>query len=87
MTMLSMRREVGEFRKHYKWMALVVVITFTILLIRIIYLQLISHDTWSAEAKKNITKRIRLPATRGIIALPTTFSLRRSSSGKTIWRV
>ncbi len=67
MTMLSARREVGEFRKRYKWMALVVVIVFGALIGRLVYLQLIQYDEWSAEAQRNITKRIALPATRGII--------------------
>jgi penicillin-binding protein 2 len=67
MTMLSVRREVGEFKKHYKWMALVVIATFGVLFFRLVYLQLITHRSWSAEAQKNITKRVRLPATRGII--------------------
>ncbi|MBN1654027.1 MAG: penicillin-binding protein 2 [Deltaproteobacteria bacterium] len=67
MTMLSGRREVGEFKKHYKWMALVVFVTFGVLFVRLIYLQLITYSNWSAESHKNITKRIRLPATRGII--------------------
>lgn len=67
MTMLSARREVGEFRKRYKWMALAVVVVFGALIVRLIYLQIIEHEEWAAEAQRNITKRIALPATRGII--------------------
>lgn len=67
MTMLSARREVGEFRKRYKWMALVVVLTFGALVGRLVYLQVFEYDRWADEAQRNITKRIALPATRGII--------------------
>ena len=31
------------------------------------HLQLIEHDRWALEADKNITKHVRLPATRGLI--------------------
>lgn len=67
MTLLSVRREVGEFKKRYKWMALVVVATFGLILFRLVYLQLVTHEEWAAEARNNVTKRITLPATRGII--------------------
>lgn len=67
MTLLSARREVGEFKKRYKWMGLAVTAVFTVLFCRLIYLQLITHNHWTAEAQNNITKRIRLPATRGVI--------------------
>jgi penicillin-binding protein 2 len=67
MTLLSVRREVGEFRKRYKWMALVVLMSMGAIIIRLVQLQMIEHEHWVAEADKNITKRIRLPATRGLI--------------------
>ena len=67
MTMLSVRREVGEFRKRYKWMVLAVLLSFGVLVVRLVVLQLVEYDRWAAEAQKNITKRIRLPATRGLI--------------------
>jgi penicillin-binding protein 2 len=67
MTFLSARREVGEFRKRYKWMALFVVAVFTVLVGRLFQLQVIEHAHWSAIARENITKTLTLPATRGII--------------------
>ncbi len=67
MTLLSVRREVGEFRKRYKWMALVVLLAFTVLLGRIVQLQLVDHDHWAGIANENITRTIGMPATRGII--------------------
>lgn len=67
MTLLSVRREVGEFRKRYKWMALVVLLAFAVLLGRIVQLQLVDHDHWAGIANENITRTIGMPATRGII--------------------
>ncbi|MEM7449163.1 MAG: penicillin-binding protein 2 [Myxococcota bacterium] len=67
MTMLSPRREVGEFKKRYKWMALVVLLSFCVLLMRMVQLQLAQGRDWSDVAVENITKTIQLPATRGLI--------------------
>ncbi len=67
MTMLSPRREVGEFKKRYKWMALVVLVVFGVLLGRMVQLQLIEYDHWEHIARDNITKTVLLPATRGLI--------------------
>lgn len=67
MTMLSVRREVGEFRKRYKWMAAFAITCFLAILGRLIQLQLLEHGRWQGEAQSNITKRITLPATRGIL--------------------
>ncbi|MGE3631559.1 MAG: penicillin-binding protein 2, partial [Sandaracinaceae bacterium] len=67
MTLLSVRREVGEFKKRYKWMALVVVLTFAVLLGRMIQLQLVEYDRYLAIARENVTRTVTLPATRGVI--------------------
>lgn len=67
MNLLSVRREVGEFRKRYKWMALVVVLAFSLLIGRMIQLQLVDHDHYAQIARENITRTVRLAATRGII--------------------
>jgi penicillin-binding protein 2 len=75
MTMLSVRREVGEFRKRYKWMALCVLLSLGGIVVRLFHLQIIDHERWALEAERNIQKRIRLPATRGLI---------RDSAGKVI---
>jgi penicillin-binding protein 2 len=75
MTLLSVRREVGEFRKRYKWMALAVFVSMSAIVARLVYLQLIDHERWDQEAKDNITKHVRLPATRGLI---------RDTSGKVV---
>ena len=63
MSLLSVRREVGEFKKRYKWMALVVLLTFGGLLGRMIQLQLVEYDHYAQVARENITRTITLPAT------------------------
>ena len=75
MTLLSVRRELGEFRKRYKWMALCVLLSMSGIVARLVHLQLVEHRRWAAEAERNIMKRIRLPATRGLI---------RDSQGKIV---
>lgn len=67
MSLLSVRREVGEFRKRYRWMALFVVVIFTILTGRMIQLQVVDHEHYEEIARENVTKTIPLHATRGIV--------------------
>ncbi|MDH3727711.1 MAG: penicillin-binding protein 2, partial [Myxococcales bacterium] len=67
MITLSQRREVGEFRKRYRWMALFVVLVFGTLIVRVAQVQLFQRDRWSGIAQQNITKTLELPATRGVI--------------------
>ncbi|HEX6244946.1 MAG TPA: penicillin-binding protein 2 [Polyangiales bacterium] len=67
MNLLRVSREVGEFRKRYKWMAFGVSLAFTVLLVRIVYLQVFSYEQLSATAHENILKTLNLPATRGIL--------------------
>lgn len=67
MTLLSVRREVGEFRKRYKWMALVVIAVFCVLWGRAVQLQVVRYEHFAAVAKENITKTITFPASRGLI--------------------
>ncbi|MBW1762664.1 MAG: penicillin-binding protein 2 [Deltaproteobacteria bacterium] len=67
MITLSQRREVGEFRKRYRWMALFVVLVFGGIVIRVAQVQLFQRDRWSGIAQQNITKTFELPAARGVI--------------------
>ncbi len=67
MITLSQRREVGEFRKRYRWMALFVILVFSGLVVRVAQVQLFQRDRWSGIAQQNITDTIELPATRGVI--------------------
>ncbi|HJL15951.1 MAG TPA: penicillin-binding protein 2 [Sandaracinaceae bacterium LLY-WYZ-13_1] len=67
MNLLSVRREVGEFKKRYKWMALVVVVVFLVLFGRIVQLQLFEYEHYARVARENITRTVTLPATRGVV--------------------
>ena len=67
MITLSQCREVGEFRKRYRWMALFVVLIFGALIVRVAQVQLFQRDRWSGIAQDNITKTLELPATRGVM--------------------
>ncbi|MCB9660461.1 MAG: penicillin-binding protein 2 [Sandaracinaceae bacterium] len=67
MIMLSQRREVGEFRKRYKWFALVAFLAYGALMVRMLSLQVVQADEWSAASLDNITKTLTERATRGII--------------------
>jgi len=67
MITLSQRREVGEFRKRYRWMALFVLLVFGVIVTRVAQVQLFQRDRWSGIAQQNITKTLELPATRGVI--------------------
>lgn len=67
MITLSQRREVGEFRKRYRWMALFVILVFSSIVLRIAQVQLFQRDRWAGIAQDNITKTFELPATRGLI--------------------
>jgi penicillin-binding protein 2 len=67
MITLSQRREVGEFRKRYRWMALFVVLAFAGIIVRIAQVQLFQRERWTGIAQQNITKTLELPSTRGVI--------------------
>lgn len=67
MNLLSVRREVGEFKKRYKWMALFVLVCFAVLLGRIVQLQVVEYDHYAQAARENITRTLTLPATRGVV--------------------
>jgi penicillin-binding protein 2 len=65
--MLVQRSDVGEFRRRYRWMVVVVIATFVVLLGRLAQLQLLDGDVHRAQARKNIVGEISLATTRGVI--------------------
>src|SRR6476620_9640108 len=67
MSLLSVSRDVGEFRKRYRWMVLGVVTAFALLFTRVLYLQVYDYDTYAGIARENILKTQSMPATRGLI--------------------
>jgi penicillin-binding protein 2 len=67
MSLLRVSREVGEFKRRYKWMALGVSTAFSIVFARVFYLQVVAHDEYASIAQENILKTQSLPAVRGIV--------------------
>jgi penicillin-binding protein 2 len=67
MNLLSVSREVGEFKKRYKWMALGVGTAFFVLFSRIVYMQVFAFDYYDGIARENIVKTVSLPAMRGYL--------------------
>ncbi|HVJ21566.1 MAG TPA: penicillin-binding protein 2 [Polyangiaceae bacterium] len=67
MTILVQRSDVGEFRRRYRWMVLVVVAAFLTLIGRMVQLQIIEGDMHRAQARRNIIRDRFLATTRGVI--------------------
>lgn len=67
MSFLVQRSDVGEFRKRYRWLVLIVLVTFGTLIGRLVQLQLIEGDAHRAQARRNIVRERYLATTRGVI--------------------
>lgn len=67
MTILVQRSDVGEFRRRYSWMVLVVLLTFLVLIGRLVQLQVVEHDLHRAQALRNIVGERKLATSRGVI--------------------
>jgi penicillin-binding protein 2 len=65
--LLVPRTDVGEFRKRYKWMALVAFLAFLVVVGRLFQLQIVSGAEYRAIAHENIIRRVSLATTRGVI--------------------
>jgi penicillin-binding protein 2 len=65
--LLVPRSDVGEFRKRYKWMALVVFLAFFGVTVRLFQLQIVGGTSYRAIAHENIIRRVSLATTRGVI--------------------
>jgi penicillin-binding protein 2 len=61
------RSDVGEFRRRYSWLVLVVLLAFLGLGAKLVQLQIVEADAHRAQARRNITGEIRLATTRGVI--------------------
>jgi len=64
---LVQRSDVGEFRRRYSWLVLVVLVAFLGLVGKLVQLQIVEADAHRAQARRNITGEIRLATTRGVI--------------------
>ncbi len=67
MSLLGQRPDVGEFRKRYKWMALTVIALMTVLVGKLIHLQVIKHAEYASIAHENIVHRVTLATSRGVV--------------------
>lgn len=65
--MLVQRSDVGEFRRRYRWMVVVVITTFLVLIGRLVQLQLVERTVHRAQARRNIIGELSLATTRGVI--------------------
>jgi penicillin-binding protein 2 len=67
MALLGQRSDVSEFRRRYRWLVLVAIGAFLILVGRLAQLQLVQGDVHRAQARKNIIRERSLATTRGVI--------------------
>jgi len=65
--LLVPRSDVSEFRKRYRWMALVAFLAFAIVIGRLFHLQIIKGADYAQTAHENVIRRVTLPTTRGIV--------------------
>ena len=65
--LLVPRSDVGEFRRRYRWMALVAGLAFLGVLIRLFQLQIVKGHSYSQIAHENIIRRVTTQTTRGVI--------------------
>jgi penicillin-binding protein 2 len=66
-SLLGQRPDVGEFRKRFKYMALVVVILMLVLVGKLVHLQVIKGAEYASIAHENIVHRVTLATSRGVI--------------------
>lgn len=67
MSLLGQRPDVGEFRKRYKWMALTVLALMSVLLGKLVHLQIVKHAEYASIAHENIVHRVTLATSRGVV--------------------
>ncbi len=67
MALVVQRSDVGEFRRQYRWLVLVVFLSFTAFISRLFFLQVLHGDLHDSQARKNIIGETRLATTRGVI--------------------
>jgi penicillin-binding protein 2 len=64
---VSSRSELSEFRRRYRWIRLFVVLTFLVLVGRLVQLQIIDGEEHSEESLNNVVRTVKIPAVRGRI--------------------
>lgn len=61
------RSDVSEFRKRYRWMALVAFLAFGVVGVRLFQLQVVKGTEYAQVAHENVIRRVTIPTTRGIV--------------------
>ena len=61
------RSDVSEFRKRYRWMALVAFLAFGVVGVRLFQLQVVKGAEYAQTAHENVIRRVTIPTTRGIV--------------------
>lgn len=61
------RSDVSEFRKRYRWMALVAFLAFGVIGVRLFQLQVVKGSEYAQTAHENVIRRVTIPTTRGIL--------------------
>ncbi len=64
---LFSREGASEFRKRYRWFALVVLLAFAVVVGRLFQLQALQGADYAAVAHENIVRRVAVPTIRGAI--------------------
>lgn len=67
MSLLVPRPDVSEFRQRFRWLTLVVIVLFIAIVARLVHLQLVMGEEYSAIARENVVRKITLATTRGIV--------------------
>ncbi len=61
------RSDVSEFRKRYRWLALVAFLAFAIIGARLFQLQVLKGSEYAQTAHENVIRKVTIPTTRGIV--------------------
>ena len=61
------RSDVSEFRKRYRWFALIAFLAFGVLAARLFQLQVVKGAEYAQTAHENVIRRVTIPTTRGIV--------------------
>jgi penicillin-binding protein 2 len=65
--LLVPRSDVSEFRKRYRWMALVAFCAFAVVIGRLFQLQILRGAEYAQTAHENVIRKVTLPTTRGVV--------------------
>jgi penicillin-binding protein 2 len=65
--LLVPRSDVSEFRKRYRWMALVAFCAFAVVVGRLFQLQIVRGAEYAQTAHENVIRKVTLPTTRGVV--------------------